>query len=77
MQVEVKEIVQKQTFKPVQVVLNFENKKDFEMFFEIVSYNESIPEMVAAGSANYEKDCEHCQHLLTAIHHAMRQHENP
>jgi hypothetical protein len=76
-QVEVKEIVQKQTFKPVQVVLNFENKEDFRMFFEIVGYNESIPALVAKGAGNYEKDYEHCQHLLTAIHRAMRQHENP
>jgi hypothetical protein len=76
-QVEVKEIVQKQTFKPVQVVLNFENKEDFQMFFEIVGYNESIPEVVAKAGGNYEKDYEHCQHLLTAIHRAMRQHENP
>jgi hypothetical protein len=33
MQVEVKEIQGKKVFKPVSVVLNFENKEDFDMFF--------------------------------------------
>jgi hypothetical protein len=75
-QVEVKEIEQKQTFKPVQVVLNFENKEDFKMFFEIVGYNGSIPALVAKDAGNYEEDYEHCQNLLTAIHRAMREHGN-
>lgn len=77
MQVEVKEIVQKQAFKPVQVVLNFENKEDFKMFFEIVGYTKSIPALVAKDARNYKEDYEHCQNLLTAIYSAMRQHENP
>ena len=73
MKIELKEIEQKQTFKPVQVVLNFENKEDFEMFFEIVGYNESIPKLVAKDNGNYEKHYERCQNMLTAIHSAMRE----
>jgi hypothetical protein len=70
MQVQIKEIEQEKVFKPVMVALNFENKADFDMFFHMVSYNESIPELVAKGSP---KDYNHCQKLLTAIHKSMRE----
>jgi len=77
MQVEIKETPQVPTFKPVQVVLNFDNKDDFNMLFNIVGYNESIPKMIAGYASDtkeYDSVYSHCQHLLTCIHKAMREH---
>lgn len=74
MQVEIKETVP--AFKPVQVVLNFDNKEDFMMLLDIVGYNESIPKMITDRFADTnERDSvyNHCQHLLTCIHRAMRE----
>ena len=73
MQVQIQEIEQKQVFKPVTVALNFENKADFDMFFNTVSYNESIPHMIAKDSDTYQADYDHCQKLLTAIYTSMRE----
>jgi hypothetical protein len=75
MKVEIKETFQVPAFKPVQVVLNFDNKEDFMMLLDIVGYNESIPKMITDRSADTnERDSvyNHCQHLLTCIHRAMR-----
>jgi hypothetical protein len=72
MQVEVKEIQGKKVFKPVSVVLNFENKEDFDMFFNIVSYNRTVPEAISKGRTDKDKIYEHCQTLLTDIHTAMQ-----
>ena len=72
MQVEVKEIQGKKVFKPVSVVLNFENKEDFDMFFNIVSYNRTVPEAISKGRTDKDKIYEHCQKLLTDIHTAMQ-----
>jgi hypothetical protein len=76
MQVEIKETVQVPAFKPVQVVLNFDNKEDFMMLFNIVGFNESIPVVVArnkSGTDTYQDEYQHCQHILTCIHKAMRE----
>jgi hypothetical protein len=74
MQVEIKETVP--AFKPVQVVLNFDNKEDFKMLLDIVGFNESIPKMIAGykqGTKEYQSKYNHCQHILTCIHSAMRE----
>lgn len=75
MQVQVNENKQWQVFKPVTVALNFDTEEDFEMFFQIVSYNESIPAIVAKGyesSTQYDKIYTHCSEILTKIHSTMR-----
>jgi len=54
------------------VVLNFENKEDFDMFFNIVSYNQTVPEAISKGRTDKDKIYEHCQRLLTDIHYAMQ-----
>ncbi len=76
MQVQVNENIQKPVFKPVTVALNFDNKEDFEQFFQIMGYNESIPDMIAqryAGTEEYQVMKDHCASLLTQVHSAMRQ----
>jgi len=54
------------------VVLNFENKEDFDMFLNIVSYNRTIPEAISKGRTDKDKIYEHCQTLLTDIHTVMQ-----
>lgn len=76
MQVKVNENIQKPAFKPVTVALNFDNKEDFEQFFQIMGYNESIPHMIAKpheGTDQYQVIKDHCSHLLTQVHAAMRE----
>lgn len=73
MQVQVQEIEDKKVFKPVSVVLNFEYKEDFDMFFNMVGYDQSIPAVISKGRLDEDKIYEHCQKLLTAIHCAMRE----
>ncbi len=74
MQVQVNENIQKPVFKPVTVALNFDNKEDYEMFFQIMGYNESIPHLIAqryAGAEEYQVMKDHCASLLTQVHAAM------
>jgi hypothetical protein len=78
MQVEVKEIQGKKVFEPVSVVLNFENKEDFDMFFNIVEHDRRIPEIVSSGYSNLDRKhevYEHCERLMQSIHSAMREHK--
>lgn len=75
MQVQVQEIEDKKVFKPVSVVLNFEYKEDFDMFFNIVSYDRSIPKLIAVDSTNSKEQYDHCQHILSCIHQSMREYK--
>ena len=77
MQVQIQEIEQKQVFKPVTVALNFENKADFDMFFNIVAYDHSIPEIVSSSYSDLDRKHEvyqHCKRMMQCIHSAMREH---
>lgn len=76
MQVQVNESIQKPAFKPVAVVLNFDNKEDFEMFFQTMGFNESIPKLLTSAGYSSPKEAElareRCSELLTQVHAAMR-----
>jgi hypothetical protein len=79
MQVQIQKIEQKQVFKPVTVALNFENKADFDMFFDIVAYDHSIPEIVSStysdlGRKHEVEVYQHCKRMIQSIHSAMREH---
>jgi len=42
------------------------------MFFNIVSYNKTVPEAISKNRTDKDKIYEHCQRLLTDIHYAMQ-----
>lgn len=78
MQAQVNEKLEKKVFKPVTVALNFDNEKDFNMFYHIVGYTISIPELIAGSLPPKDRNeaFDDCKKLLVNIRNAIYKYRN-
>ena len=62
---------EKTEFTPVKISIAFENKTEFQLFYDMLGFNVSVPEITCRGSFNTNEHKSQLQEMMSKIRNTM------